>query len=86
MQQFESALRDAEVALSLEPRWMKGLFRKGKALCGLKVKLRLRFLLVERWCENQASQTVLTSSSAPPEILRGLADLPGGPGLGQFQR
>ncbi|KAL7381048.1 hypothetical protein ABVT39_027772 [Epinephelus coioides] len=36
MQQYESALRDADVALSMEPDWIKGLFRKGKALCGLK--------------------------------------------------
>ncbi|XP_072314371.1 uncharacterized protein [Eucyclogobius newberryi] len=36
MLQFEEALSDAEVALSMEPNWIKGLFRKGKALCGLK--------------------------------------------------
>ncbi|CAG01246.1 unnamed protein product [Tetraodon nigroviridis] len=36
MQQYEKALRDADLALSLEPGWIKGLFRKGKALCGLK--------------------------------------------------
>lgn len=36
MQQFEQALSDAEVSLSLEPNWTKGLFRKGKAECGLK--------------------------------------------------
>ncbi|XP_033499098.1 uncharacterized protein LOC117267346 isoform X3 [Epinephelus lanceolatus] len=36
MQQYENALRDADVALSMEPDWIKGLFRKGKALCGLK--------------------------------------------------
>ncbi|XP_058472385.1 stress-induced-phosphoprotein 1 isoform X3 [Solea solea] len=36
MQQHEKALRDADVALSMEPDWIKGLFRKGKALCGLK--------------------------------------------------
>lgn len=38
MQQYENAFRDADIALSLEPKWVKGLFRKGKALCGLKVK------------------------------------------------
>lgn len=37
LQQYESALTDADVALSMEPNWIKGLFRKGKALCGLKV-------------------------------------------------
>ncbi|XP_022072501.2 uncharacterized protein si:dkey-33c12.4 [Acanthochromis polyacanthus] len=36
LQQYENALRDADVALSMEPNWIKGLFRKGKALCGLK--------------------------------------------------
>ncbi|XP_063765345.1 reticulocyte-binding protein homolog 2a isoform X2 [Eleginops maclovinus] len=36
MQQYEKALQDAELALSMEPNWIKGLFRKGKALCGLK--------------------------------------------------
>ncbi|KAJ0063090.1 hypothetical protein NL108_012052, partial [Boleophthalmus pectinirostris] len=36
MQRFEEALSDAEVSLSMEPNWIKGLFRKGKALCGLK--------------------------------------------------
>ncbi|XP_039994175.1 uncharacterized protein si:dkey-33c12.4 [Xiphias gladius] len=36
MQHYENALRDADLALSMEPNWIKGLFRKGKALCGLK--------------------------------------------------
>ncbi|CAL8288379.1 unnamed protein product [Gadus morhua 'NCC'] len=36
LQQYESALQDSEVALSLEPGWIKGHFRQGKALCGLK--------------------------------------------------
>ncbi|XP_028250765.1 eukaryotic translation initiation factor 5B [Parambassis ranga] len=36
MQQYENALRDADLAVSMEPNWIKGLFRKGKALCGLK--------------------------------------------------
>ncbi|XP_035530000.1 tetratricopeptide repeat protein 31-like [Morone saxatilis] len=35
-QQYENALRDADIALCMEPNWIKGLFRKGKALCGLK--------------------------------------------------
>lgn len=34
---YEEALRDAQVALGLQPGWPKGLFRKGKALRGLKV-------------------------------------------------
>ncbi|XP_037652668.1 RNA polymerase II-associated protein 3 isoform X1 [Sebastes umbrosus] len=36
LQQYENALGDADLALSMEPNWIKGLFRKGKALCGLK--------------------------------------------------
>ncbi|CAK6965722.1 zinc finger CCCH domain-containing protein 13-like isoform X1 [Scomber scombrus] len=36
MQQYDNALRDADLALSMSPNWVKGLFRKGKALCGLK--------------------------------------------------
>ncbi|KAM4624878.1 uncharacterized protein ACJ7VT_003376 [Polymixia lowei] len=36
IQQYEKALLDADLALSMEPNWIKGLFRKGKALCGLK--------------------------------------------------
>ncbi|KAM8916145.1 uncharacterized protein AB9W97_017899 isoform 2-T2 [Spinachia spinachia] len=36
LQQYDNALRDADVALSMQPNWIKGLFRKGKALCGLK--------------------------------------------------
>lgn len=31
------ALEDAELSLSMCPGWVKGLFRKGKALAGLKV-------------------------------------------------
>ncbi|XP_014852189.1 PREDICTED: uncharacterized protein LOC106923583 isoform X2 [Poecilia mexicana] len=36
MQEYEKALTDAELALSVSPGWVKGLFRKGKALAGLK--------------------------------------------------
>ncbi|KAM6968675.1 uncharacterized protein LKV04_017540 [Tautogolabrus adspersus] len=36
MEQYENALRDADLAVCMEPNWIKGLFRKGKALCGLK--------------------------------------------------
>lgn len=37
MQEYEKALIDAELSLSICPGWVKGLFRKGKALAGLKV-------------------------------------------------
>lgn len=36
LEKYENALRDAEVALSMEPNWAKGLFRRAKALCGLR--------------------------------------------------
>ncbi|XP_062852131.1 tetratricopeptide repeat protein 31 isoform X2 [Trichomycterus rosablanca] len=36
MQQYEKALTDADIALSLNPTWIKGLYRKGRALVGLK--------------------------------------------------
>ncbi|XP_038865119.1 uncharacterized protein si:dkey-33c12.4 isoform X3 [Salvelinus namaycush] len=36
MQQYDRALCDANLALSMEPGWIKGLYRKGKALSGLK--------------------------------------------------
>lgn len=31
------ALDDAELSLGMRPGWVKGLFRKGRALVGLKV-------------------------------------------------
>ncbi|XP_015705705.1 tetratricopeptide repeat protein 31 isoform X9 [Coturnix japonica] len=36
LQQYQEALRDAEMALGLQPNWPKGFFRKGKALWGLQ--------------------------------------------------
>ncbi|OXB69598.1 UNVERIFIED_CONTAM: hypothetical protein H355_008888 [Colinus virginianus] len=36
LQRYEEALRDAQMALGLQPNWPKGFFRKGKALWGLK--------------------------------------------------
>lgn len=36
MQEFDKALNDAELSLSMSPGWVKGLFRKGRALAGLK--------------------------------------------------
>jgi len=37
MSQYEKALQDADVAISLAPDWPKGYFRRGRALAGLKV-------------------------------------------------
>ena len=39
MSQYEKALQDADVAISLAPDWPKGYFRRGRALAGLKVFL-----------------------------------------------
>ncbi|CAL1591304.1 unnamed protein product [Knipowitschia caucasica] len=36
MQEFEKSLSDAELSLSMSPGWVKGHFRKGRALAGLK--------------------------------------------------
>ncbi|XP_029382366.1 hsp70-Hsp90 organizing protein 1-like isoform X2 [Echeneis naucrates] len=36
MQEYEKALIDAELCLNMCPVWVKGLFRKGRALAGLK--------------------------------------------------
>ncbi|XP_065606298.1 tetratricopeptide repeat protein 31 isoform X2 [Cyrtonyx montezumae] len=36
LQRYQEALRDAQMALGLQPNWPKGFFRKGKALWGLK--------------------------------------------------
>ena len=37
MGQFEKALQDANVAITLAPDWPKGYFRRGRALAGIKV-------------------------------------------------
>lgn len=37
MRLYMKALDDAELSLGMCPGWVKGLFRKGKALAGLKV-------------------------------------------------
>uniref|UniRef100_A0A673CUR4 Uncharacterized protein n=1 Tax=Sphaeramia orbicularis TaxID=375764 RepID=A0A673CUR4_9TELE len=41
MQEYEKALTDAELCLSMCPGWDKGLFRKGRALAGLKVNAHM---------------------------------------------
>ncbi|XP_042690625.1 tetratricopeptide repeat protein 31-like isoform X1 [Centrocercus urophasianus] len=40
--QYQEALRDAQMALELQPNWPKGFFRKGKALWGLKLYAEAR--------------------------------------------
>ena len=36
LEQYELALKDAEKCVQIAPDWVKGHFRKGKALIGLK--------------------------------------------------
>ncbi|KAG9338162.1 hypothetical protein JZ751_027030 [Albula glossodonta] len=36
MQRYEKSLMDAEISLTMCPDWIKGLYRKGRALVGLK--------------------------------------------------
>uniref|UniRef100_A0A3B4B0W6 Uncharacterized protein n=1 Tax=Periophthalmus magnuspinnatus TaxID=409849 RepID=A0A3B4B0W6_9GOBI len=36
MQEYEKSLSDAQLSLSMSPGWVRGLFRKGRALAGLK--------------------------------------------------
>lgn len=54
------ALDDAEVSLGMHPGWVKGLFRKGKALAGLKVSRRWR-----RKYDGAALCSVLEGDSFP---------------------
>lgn len=54
------ALDDAELSLSMRPGWVKGLFRKGRALMGLRV--RYRCFVVSTACERVDKD----SSSSPP--------------------
>ncbi|TNN50935.1 Tetratricopeptide repeat protein 31 [Liparis tanakae] len=62
MQQYENALGDADLALSMQPNWIKGLFRKGKALCGLKMYYEASLIYKE----------VLTLESSSAEAVQEL--------------
>ena len=46
MGQYEKALQDADVAISLAQDWPKGYFRRGRALTGLKVLISCVNLLL----------------------------------------
>ncbi|XP_052469420.1 tetratricopeptide repeat protein 31 isoform X2 [Carassius gibelio] len=61
MLQYEKALNDAEIALSMNPKWIKGLYRKGKALVGLKryYEARLTYnevLKLDSTCKDAAEE------------------------------
>lgn len=45
MGQYEKALQDADVSISLAPDWPKGYFRRGRALAGLKVHHNIVMLI-----------------------------------------
>lgn len=79
------ALDDAELSLIMCPGWVKGLFRKGKALAGLKVTL-------SSFVANQYDATGLCvvldedsfPSFLPSEVRRGRASLQAGSPGGRF--
>lgn len=57
IQQYEKALRDADKAISLQPDWPKGYFRKGRALGGLKLNVEaeqafMQVLKLDRNCDD----------------------------------
>uniref|UniRef100_A0A8C1V827 Si:dkey-33c12.4 n=1 Tax=Cyprinus carpio TaxID=7962 RepID=A0A8C1V827_CYPCA len=61
MLQYEKALNDADIALSMNPKWIKGLYRKGKALVGLKryYEARLAYnevLKLDSTCKDAAEE------------------------------
>ncbi|XP_059422345.1 tetratricopeptide repeat protein 31 isoform X2 [Carassius carassius] len=61
MLQYEKALNDADIALSMNPKWIKGLYRKGKALVGLKRYYEARVtynevLKLDRTCKDAAEE------------------------------
>ncbi|XP_060938497.1 uncharacterized protein si:dkey-33c12.4 isoform X2 [Limanda limanda] len=68
MQQFENALRDADLSLSMEPNWIKGLFRKGKALCGLK-KYYEAFLVYDKVLQLDGSSAEAKQESKRAQTL-----------------
>ncbi|XP_067241907.1 tetratricopeptide repeat protein 31 isoform X1 [Chanodichthys erythropterus] len=61
MLEYEKALTDADIALSMDPKWIKGLYRKGKALVGLKryYEARLTYgevLKLDSTCKDAAEE------------------------------
>lgn len=60
MRLYRKALDDAELSLGMRPGWVKGLFRKGRALMGLKVNYLC--FVVSTTCEHVDKG----SSSSPP--------------------
>ena len=74
------ALDDAEVSLSMNPGWVKGLFRKGRALAGLKVSGRHSAASKD----NTGFCSMKTLSFLPLEVRRSRESLQAGSRSGQF--
>lgn len=68
LRQYQEALRDAQMALELQPSWPKGFFRKGKALWGLKVAWR-------QGCRARRPHGQRLSRSLLPALRRGQGHL-----------
>ncbi|XP_043111895.1 uncharacterized protein si:dkey-33c12.4 [Puntigrus tetrazona] len=64
MLQYEKALNDADIALSMNPKWIKGLYRKGKALVGLKRYYEARIIY------NEVLKLDSTCKDAAEEMMR----------------
>ncbi|XP_061297004.1 tetratricopeptide repeat protein 31 isoform X5 [Pezoporus flaviventris] len=67
LQRYEEALGDAERALGLQPRWAKGLFRKGKALRGLQGPVQV---VVAQAQHLSVSQRYAEAAQTFEELLR----------------
>ncbi|KAJ8281091.1 hypothetical protein GJAV_G00063390 [Gymnothorax javanicus] len=64
MLQYDKALKDADVSLAMSPGWIKGLYRKGRALAGLKRYSEAAAALKE------VLQKDPSSSDAAQELMR----------------
>ncbi|XP_018601871.1 tetratricopeptide repeat protein 31-like [Scleropages formosus] len=64
MQEYEKSLADAELSLTMCPNWIKGLYRKGKALAGLKryseAAMAFKEVLHLDTSSNDAAQELMT--------------------------
>ncbi|NXW86912.1 TTC31 protein, partial [Alopecoenas beccarii] len=70
LRRYEEALRDATVALWLQPGWPKGLFRKGKALRGLQRYTEAISTFEELLHRDSANADAVAQLSACRALLR----------------
>ncbi|XP_066853061.1 tetratricopeptide repeat protein 31 isoform X2 [Anser cygnoides] len=80
LQQYEEALRDAQMSLSLQPNWPKGFFRKGKALRGLKRYAEAVRTFEELLRLDGAHADAAAQLQACRALLQSSAHTAGGPG------